>query len=85
MNRRKLLLRILQGSHQNISFSDFVNLLGGLGFRALRIRGSHHIFYHPLFPDLVNLQPSHGQTKAYEIREVLHLIRQYNLRLEEES
>jgi hypothetical protein len=56
MNRRKLLQGILQGSHQNISF-----------------------------PDLVNLQPLQGQTKAYEIREILRLIRRYNLKSEEEE
>jgi len=84
MNRRKLLQRMLQGSHQNVSIFDFVGLLAGLGFRPLRTRGSHHLFYHPSNPDLVHLQPSRGQTKAYEIREVLRLIRLYNLKLEEE-
>jgi len=84
MNRRKLLQRILQGSHQNISFFDLAGLLAGLGFRPLRIRGSHHLFYHPSFSELVNLQPRRGQTKAYEIRDVVRLIRQYNLKLEDE-
>ena len=85
MNRRKLLQSILQGSHQNISFSDLANLLVGFGFHETRIRGSHHMFRHPAVPELVNLQPQQGQVKAYEIREILRLVRRYNLKLEEEA
>ena len=59
-------------------------LLAGLGFHELRIRGSHHIFQHPSIPQQVNLQPTQCQTKAYEIREVVRLILQYNLGLEAE-
>ena len=34
MNRRRLLLRIVNGS-RNVAFSDFVNLIEGLGFRLM--------------------------------------------------
>ena len=84
MNRRKLLQRILHGSHSNIQFSDFVNLLTGLGFHEERIHGSHHMFRHPSVPDQVNLQSDRGQAKAYQVRQLVKLIRRYNLELENE-
>ena len=84
MNRSKLLQRILQGSHQNISFSDLTNLLVGLGFHQTGIRGSHHYFVHPSVPDRVNLQPVKGQGKSYQIRQIVRHIERYNLRLEDE-
>ena len=85
MNRRRLLQRILQGSLQNVSFSDFVNLLEGLGFREVRIRGSHCHFRHPSVPDIVTLQPVNGQAKPYQIRQIVRRIHSYNLRLEDEA
>jgi predicted RNA binding protein YcfA (HicA-like mRNA interferase family) len=84
MNRRKLLQRILQGSHQNISFSDLANLLVGLGFHETGIRGSHHFFVHPSILDRVNLQPLKGEGKSYQIRQIVRLVERYNLRLEDE-
>lgn len=83
MNRRKLLKRISEGSHQNISFSDLTRLLEGLGFIETRMRGSHRLFYHPSLPERVNLQPEKGQAKAYQIRQIVDLIERYNLSLEE--
>jgi predicted RNA binding protein YcfA (HicA-like mRNA interferase family) len=85
MNRRKLLQRILQGSHQNISYSDLTNLPAGLGFHEARIRGSHHFFVHPSVPERVNLQAVKGQGKSYQIRQIVRLIERYNPRLEDES
>jgi hypothetical protein len=55
MNRRRLLLRILNGS-RNVRFSDFVDLIEGFGFRLSRVQGSHHIFVHPVVAELVNVQ-----------------------------
>jgi predicted RNA binding protein YcfA (HicA-like mRNA interferase family) len=83
MNRRKLLQRILQGSHHNISFSDLIHLLEGLGFRETRTRGSQRQFDHPAVPERVNLQPERGQAKAYQIRQIVDLIERYNLGLED--
>lgn len=83
MNRRRLLQRIQQGSHQNISYSDLVSLIEGLGFHEVRTPGSHHIFKHPSVPDFVNLQAIHGQAKSFQVRQIMHLIRRYNLSLGE--
>jgi predicted RNA binding protein YcfA (HicA-like mRNA interferase family) len=83
MNRRKLLKRLSSGSVQNTSFSDFTNLVEGLGFRLSRVSGSHHIFVHPGVPELVNLQDVRGEAKPYQIRQLMKLVERYNLKLEE--
>lgn len=85
MNRRELLLRLLRGHNQNVGFADFRELVLAYGFREVRIRGSHHIFAHPDVPQLVSLQPRHGDAKPYQLRQFLRLAESYNLSLEEES
>ena len=84
MNRRRLLLRIVNGS-RNVAFSDFVNLIEGFGFRLSRVRGSHHIFVHPAIPELVNLQEVGGQVKPYQVRQTLKLIERHRLRLMDDT
>ena len=84
MNRRRLLLRILNGS-RNVAFFDFVNLIEGFGFRLSRVRGSHHIYVHPDIPELVNLQEVGGQVKPYQVRQTLKLVERYHLRLSDDA
>jgi predicted RNA binding protein YcfA (HicA-like mRNA interferase family) len=85
MNRRKLLQRILLGAHQNLSYSDFIHLLEGLGFHHVRTRGSHRVYLNPSIPATISLQPAYGQAKPYQVREVMRMIERYNLSLEDES
>lgn len=82
MNKHKLLEKILAGS-KNIRFNDFVTLVEAFGFELSRVRGSHHIFEHPNFRDILNLQNHKGQVKPYQIRQFLQLVEQYNLTLED--
>jgi hypothetical protein len=82
MNRRRLLLRLLNRS-RNVAFNDMVNLVEGFGFHLARSRGSHHIFSHPDIPELLNLQELAGQAKPYQIQQFLKLVEKYDLRLED--
>ena len=82
MNRKKLLSRLLQGAVQNVAFSDLINLAHGFGFYEKRIRGSHHVLAHPKIADILNLQEVGGKGKAYQIRQFLDLVKEYNLKLE---
>ena len=83
MNRRRLLRRLARGAVRNVRFSDIIDLVEGFGFRLDRIRGTHHVFVHPDVPELLNLQPEGGQAKAYQTRQFLRLIEEYELRLED--
>jgi hypothetical protein len=53
-------------------------------FREVGGRGSHRVFAHPDVAELVNLQVERGQAKRYQVRQVVGLVRRYNLSLEEE-
>lgn len=83
MNRRRLLVRLLNGS-RNVGFADMVNLAEGFGFRLSRVNGSHHIFSHPGVPELLNLQEVGGQAKPYQVRQFLKLVERHRLRLEDD-
>jgi predicted RNA binding protein YcfA (HicA-like mRNA interferase family) len=63
MNPKKLLKRLALGALRNVSFRDMVHLVEGFGFRLIRVNGSHHIFSHPMVPELVNLQEVSGEAK----------------------
>lgn len=67
-----------------ILVSDVSRLLSALGFRLVRISGSHHIYGHPEIPGVINLQDVRGEVKPYQIRQMLRLIEWYNLGLEDE-
>jgi len=83
MDRQKILKKILGGS-KNIRFVDMVHLVRGFGFELSRTEGSHHIFFRPDIPELVNLQNVRGQAKIYQIRQFLKLVERHDLKLEDE-
>jgi predicted RNA binding protein YcfA (HicA-like mRNA interferase family) len=83
MNRRRLLQRIQSGAVANIAIRDVEDLLVGLGFSFERIHGSHRIYRHPGVPRDVNLQPSRGNAKGYQVRQIAKLVEAYNLQLED--
>jgi len=75
----KLLSQILSGrADANISFSDMLSLLRGLGFDE-RIRGSHHIFTRAGIEEILNLQPRGAKAKVYQVRQVRGVIVKYRL------
>ncbi len=54
-------------------------LAEALGFRLLRVSGSHHIFGHPDIRELVNLQDVGGEAKPYQARQFMRLVDRYRL------
>ena len=75
----KILLQILRGtSDANIGFDDLRHLLLHLGFEE-RIRGSHHIFTREAVAEILNLQPKGNKAKAYQVKQVRHVILKYKL------
>jgi len=82
MNKRKILQKLLTGS-KNIRFNEAKVVAEAFGFKLDRISGSHHIFLHPDFPELVNLQNVKGKAKPYQIKQLLKIVEKYNLHLED--
>lgn len=84
MKPAKLLERVLAGHLANVDFVDLVRLVETLGFELLRTVGSHRVYGHSEVPELLSLQPHHGEAKPYQIRQLLVLVRVYNLKLREQ-
>jgi predicted RNA binding protein YcfA (HicA-like mRNA interferase family) len=81
MGTRETLEAVRRGS-RNLRFRDVQRLLEALGFRLVRVSGSHHIFSATNIRELVNLQEVDGQCKPYQLRQIARLIERYNLDLE---
>jgi hypothetical protein len=80
MKPRKVYEKILAGS-RNVRFEDLCRLAEGFGFYCDRVSGSHHIFRHRLGL-MLNLQPDrNGQTKVYQVRQLLELVEENGLTL----
>ena len=84
MRAEKLLARILAGAVRNVGFADLIGLLQALGFKEVGGRGSHRVFVRAEVAEILTLQEVRGQAKPYQVRQVVALIRQYNLDVEEE-
>jgi HicA toxin of bacterial toxin-antitoxin, len=82
MRPEKLLGRIASGAVRNVNFDDLIRLLQALEFKEVGGRGSHRVFVHAGVEEILTLQELRGQAKPYQVRQVLALIRQYNLDLE---
>lgn len=81
MNKKKLLIKILSGSYQNISFNDFVTLIEGSGFEFVRQKGSHQIFWNDDIKESLNIQNVEGEAKPYQVKDFLRIIEEYDLKL----
>lgn len=63
---------------QNIGFDDLVFLLESLGFEK-RIKGSHHVFSKEGVEEIINIQPTGGKAKPYQIKQVRCIVLKYRL------
>jgi len=84
MNKKRLLKQCLQNP-RNIKFDDFIGLVESYNFSLTRIHGSHYIFKHNQYGELVNIQNVKGEAKPYQIRQFLKIVEKYNLKLKDES
>lgn len=82
--KRKLVQKLLSGS-RNIRFSEVQAVVEAFGFQLSRISGSHHIYFHPAVPEIINLQNVDGKAKPYQVKQFLEIVERYNLQLEDET
>lgn len=66
-----------------MDFHDLVRLVVALGFREIGGRSSHRVFARDGVAELINLQTVKGQAKPYQVRQVLGLVRKYDLIVED--
>jgi predicted RNA binding protein YcfA (HicA-like mRNA interferase family) len=80
VNKKKFLQRIILNQN-NIKFKDIASLIESFGFSLERMNGSHHIFKHKDIPILINIQRVKDEVKPYQVRQLLKIIENYNLKL----
>jgi len=81
---RDLLARCARGDDRNVRFADLQKLVEALGFEFDRIKGSHHVYVHPVTRKRLNLQPQGRQAKPYQVRQVLGQVERYSLRVKDD-
>ena len=75
----KLMQKLLFGfSDRNMGFDELKSILSKLEFEE-RIKGSHHIYFKEGIDEIINLQPSNGKAKPYQVKQVRELIIKYKL------
>jgi hypothetical protein len=79
----RLLRRLSEGAVANVRFDDLVRLIEKLGFELKRVSGTHHIYVHPAIPEMLDLQSVGGEAKPYQVRQLILLVEQYDLRIGE--
>lgn len=68
-----------RGKPASLKFKEVCELAGRVGFRLDRVKGSHHIFVHDNHKLLLNLQEVRGQAKAYQVKQLLKCIEDFQL------
>ena len=80
----KVFQKIIAGrSDNNILFSELRQLLLRLDFEE-RTRGDHHIFSKEEIAEILNIQPLGSMAKAYQVKQVRHIIVRYRLGLDDD-
>jgi hypothetical protein len=80
----RVLARVLRGDVGNVAFRDLVHLLHDVDFVEVGGRGSYRVFARAGISELVSLQQTGGQAKPYQVRQVVRLVRRYDLQLKED-
>jgi predicted RNA binding protein YcfA (HicA-like mRNA interferase family) len=79
----RLLESLLEDPSRIVTFRDFERLLRAFGFEHERTTGSHRHYVHPKVPWVLTVQPDGKDAKRYQVRRLLDIIREYELRIEE--
>ncbi|MCW1428804.1 type II toxin-antitoxin system HicA family toxin [Novosphingobium sp. JCM 18896] len=63
-------------------FTDFRRILEAFGFTLDRIKGSHHIFKHPLVSRPLSIQPrGDSKAKPYQVDQFLDIVEEFGLKM----
>ena len=76
----KIYKAIIEGkSDNNIKYTDFQNIIIGIGFKFMRHNGSHEIYRHNEIGERLNIQRDGSKAKAYQVRQLRNIILKYKL------
>ena len=66
-------------SDNNIKYTDFQKLVIDLGFRFMRQRGSHTIYFHNEIKEFMNIQKDGSKAKGYQVEHLRNIITNHKL------
>jgi predicted RNA binding protein YcfA (HicA-like mRNA interferase family) len=78
MKMKKFFEKICRNPN-NIRFDEMVIFVENLGFTSRRKKTSHQFFTRPDVEEVINLQERKGEVKPYQVRQVIAIVRKYNL------
>lgn len=81
--RREQLLRGADPQRM-LRFNECKSLIGHFGFRLARMNRLQHIYVHDRVPEPISLQNVDGFVRPFQIRQLLQLIYQYQLRADDD-
>ena len=80
MSRNSKLFSKLEQNPAGAAFRELRRAAEALGFVLEHVRGSHHRLRHQQVRGLrLNLQPDGKMAKAYQVKQLLEIRREYNL------
>jgi predicted RNA binding protein YcfA (HicA-like mRNA interferase family) len=62
-----------------MKFREFERQLRDYGFELKRTSGSHRIYVHPKVPRPLSVQPIGNEAKAYQVRQLMAMIEEFEL------
>ncbi len=83
MVRPSKLYESLVATRGPLRFRDFQRVLEAFGFTLDRIKGSHHVYKHPLVPRPLSIQPRGNMAKPYQIDPFLDNVEEFGLKIDE--
>lgn len=72
----------LRAARRSTRFRDFQRVIEAFGFRLERITGSHHIYWHPVVREPLNIQSVGNMAKSYQIDQFLATVRDNGLEMD---
>ncbi len=77
MEKRLILLYKAKASPSNLSFNELCLLAEKYGFSFRKQKGSHKIYKHDQYPQLMNFQPdkrNKSKAKKYQVNQLIDFI-----------
>jgi len=69
----------LKNSPKNVRFEKLCKIVEAFGFRFRGGKGSHRIYVQEEVGEMLNFQNVGGKAKAYQVRQFIKIVEEYNL------
>ncbi len=73
------LLEELKNNPKNVRFEKLCKIVEAFGFRFRGGKGSHRIYVQEEVGEMLNFQNVGGKAKAYQVRQFIKIVEEYNL------